>query len=73
MRPNVYLAVELTSGFLRVRHAGSTIYSKRRLDPDRTHLVSIIIGSQVKIGTINSNLLFAESVQAACQQGRVCI
>ena len=47
MRPNVYLAVEITSGFLRVRHAGSTIYSKRRLEPDQTHLVSIIIGSQV--------------------------
>ena len=47
MRPNVYLAVEITSGFLRVRHAGSTIYSKRRLGPDQTHLVSIIIGSQV--------------------------
>ena len=46
-RPNVYLSIEMTSGFLRVRHSGSTIYSKQRLAIDVNHTISVIIGHMV--------------------------
>ena len=48
-RPNVYLSIEMTSGFLRVRHSGSTIYSKQRLAIDVNHTISVIIGHMVNI------------------------
>ena len=53
-RPNVYLSIEMTSGFLRVRHSGSTIYSKQRLAIDVNHTISVIIGHMVNIPDINS-------------------
>ena len=54
-RPNVYLSIEMTSGFLRVRHSGSTIYSKQRLAIDVNHTISVIIGHMVNIPDIFDN------------------
>ena len=51
-RPNVYLSIEMTSGFLRVRHSGSTIYSKQRLAIDVNHTISVIIGHMVNMPDI---------------------